>query len=264
MCCGAGEASDRPRDRSLAPLILRVLATERAAAAGIPLSPEADPTHADGIWENGTAGDDMRSRALRCQTDCAMQCRTLFSVVILTGTIALGCRPHDSPPAPPVPPDLTGRATPKPRGSDDYARRSFATPLSVPDAEAILGQTRVFEFGGMPPKRQVQAFNVLFEQRDAALRFRRLAETASPAGKLYALAGLLVLDRPAAGRLRRTLAEESQTIVVCDSDVVDEKPVSELADIVERREMGPEFRRMRDETNAYYAKLPRTSRSTTP
>jgi len=145
---------------------------------------------------------------------------------------------------------------PKPRGSDDYARRSFGSPLSLQDAEAILRQTQVFEFGGMPPKRQVQAFNVLFEQTDAVSRFQRLAEIASPAGKLYALAGLLLLDRPAASRLQRTLAEESLAILVIDSDVIYEKPVRELADIVERRDMGTWFRRVRDETNAHYAKRP--------
>lgn len=183
-----------------------------------------------------------------------MQRGILLSVVILIGTITLGCREHDSPPAPPAPPDLTYRVPATPPGSDDYAHRSFGSPLSLQDAEAILRQTQVFAFGGMPPKRQVQAFNVLFEQPDAVSRFQRLAEIASSAGKLYALAGLLLLDHLAAGRLQRTLAEESQAILVFDSDVIDEKPVRELAGIVERRDMGTWFRRVRDETNAHYAK----------
>ena len=83
---------------------------------------------------------------------------------------------------------------------------------------------------------------------------QHLAEIASPAGKLYALAGLQLLDRLAASRLERMLAEESKRIVVFDSDVVWEKPVRELADIVERRDMGTQFRRMRDEVEAHYAK----------
>jgi hypothetical protein len=94
---------------------------------------------------------------------------------------------------------------------------------------------------------------VLFEQPDAVARFQHLAETASSAGKLYALAGLQLLDRPAASRLRRMLAEESGKIVVFDSDVVWDKPVEELAGFVERRGMGAQFRKVRDEVNAHYA-----------
>ena len=122
------------------------------------------------------------------------------------------------------------------------------------NAEAILRHTQIFAFGGMPPKRQVQAFNVLFEQPDAVSRFQHLAGIASPAGKLYALAALRLLDRPAASRLERMLVEESKTIMVFDSDVVWEKPVRELADMVERRDMGTQFRRTRDEVEAHYAK----------
>lgn len=183
-----------------------------------------------------------------------MQSGILLSMVILIGAITLGCRENDSPPAPPAPPDLARRVTPEPPGRDDYAFLRFASPLSLRDAEAILRQTRIFAFGGMPPKRQVQAFNVLFEQPDAVSRFQRLAEVASPAGKLYAFAGLLLLDRPAAGRLQRTLAEDSQAILVFDSDTVYKKPVGELAGIVERRDLATWFRRGRDETNAHYAK----------
>jgi hypothetical protein len=177
-----------------------------------------------------------------------------LSTLILLSVITLGCRGNDDLPTPPARPDLTKRVVPPPPGSDDYAHHSFASPLSVPDAEAILRQTQVFAFGGMRPKRQVQAFNVLFEQPDAVSRFQHLAETASSAGKLYALAGLQLLDRPAAGRLQRTLAEESQKIVVFDSDIVWEKPVSELAGLVERRDMATQFRRTSDEVNAHYAK----------
>jgi hypothetical protein len=181
-------------------------------------------------------------------------CQTSLIAVVLIGAITLGCRQTDNSPPLPAPPDLTRRDIPKPPGMDDYAHRRFATPLSLQDAEAILRQTQIFAFGDMPPKRQVQAFNVLLEQRDAVSRFQRLAESASPAGKLYALAGLLLLDRPAAAKVQQTLARESQVILVFDSDVALRKPVSELAAMVVRRKMGTAFRRVRDETNAYYAK----------
>jgi len=90
-----------------------------------------------------------------------MQRGILLSRVILMGAITLGCRKDDGAPARPEPPDLTGRVPSKPPGRDDYGRRSFDSPLSLQDAEAILRRTPVFEFGGMPPKRQVQAFNVV-------------------------------------------------------------------------------------------------------
>jgi hypothetical protein len=67
-----------------------------------------------------------------------MRREVLWAVVLLVGMISVGCRETVGPPAPPEAPDLTGRLPPKPPGSDDYARRSFAYPLSVQDAEAIL------------------------------------------------------------------------------------------------------------------------------
>ena len=183
-----------------------------------------------------------------------MRREVLWALVLLVSVISVGCRESDGPPAPSEAPDLTGRVLPRPPGADDYARRSFAYPLSAEDAEAILRQTQVFEFGGMPPKRQVQAFNVVFEQRDGVARFHHLGDTALPAGKLYAFAGLLLLDRTVAARLRRSLVEDSQAILVFDSDVADQKTVRDLAVMVEHRGMGSSFRRARDETDAHYAK----------
>ena len=181
-----------------------------------------------------------------------MRREVLCGLALLVAGIAVGCGEIDGTPEPPEAPDLTGR--PKLPDADDYARRSFASPLSLRDAEAILRHTRLFEFGGMPPKRQVQAFNVVFDQPDAVSRFRGLGDGASSAGKLYALAALLLLDRMAADRLRGTLAEESNTILVLDSDVMYEKPVAELAAMIERGNLGASFRRVRDETNAHYSK----------
>jgi hypothetical protein len=77
--------------------------------------------------------------------------------VVLIGAITVGCRQAEPSPPLPAPPDLTTRDIPKPPGSDDYAHRGFATPLSLQDAEAILRQTQIFAFGGMPPKRQMGA-----------------------------------------------------------------------------------------------------------
>jgi hypothetical protein len=178
----------------------------------------------------------------------------LVFVATLVTAIAVGCGRREGPPPPPESPDWTGRVPSKPPGADDYARRSFASPLSRRDAETILRHTRLLEFGGMPPKRQVQAFNVVFEQPDAVSRFGLLADAASQAGQLYAFAALLLLDPTAADRLRGMLAEASETILIFDSDVVYEGPVAETAAMIERRNLGAWFRRVRDETNAHYSK----------
>jgi hypothetical protein len=106
----------------------------------------------------------------------------LLAFVILVGATTSACQEGVGPPAPPPPPNLTGRVLPKPPGIDDFAHRSFGHPLSLPDAEAVLRHTRVFEVGGMPPKRQVQAFNVVFEQAEAVGRFRSIVEYARSHG----------------------------------------------------------------------------------
>jgi hypothetical protein len=121
---------------------------------------------------------------------------------------ASACGAGDVVPTPPPAPDLTRRPAPKLPGSDDFAERTFTEPLSLQDAEAVLKRTRVFGFGGMPPKRQVQAFNVVFEQSDAVARFRSLGTAASAAGQLYSLAGLLLLDPAGAMLLRSALSQK--------------------------------------------------------
>ena len=175
----------------------------------------------------------------------------LLAVVILVGVATSACQESVGLPAPP-PPDLTGRVLPKPPGSDDFAHRSFGHPLSVQDAEAVLRHTRVFEVGGMPPKRQVQAFNVVFEQADAVGRFRSIAEGESSAGKLYGFAALLLLDSAAAEPLRVSLSVDERRILVIESDMSYERPVRDLAKMVEQRDMGRWFRRVRDETHEYF------------
>src|SRR5947207_13123864 len=166
----------------------------------------------------------------------------LLAFVIFVGATTSACQQGVGPPAPPPKPDLTGRVLSKQRGSDDFAHRSFGHPLSLQDAEAVLRHTRVFEVGGMPPKRQVQAFNVVFEQADAVGRFRSIAEGESPSGKLYGFAALLLLDPTAAEPLRVSLSVDERRILVIESDTSDEKPVRDLAKMVEQRDMGRWFR----------------------
>lgn len=186
-----------------------------------------------------------------------MQRPGLLTFVILVGASASACQRSADRPAPPAAPDIAHHAPPKPPGSDDFARRSVGHPLALQHAEAVLRQTRVFEFGGMPPKRQVQAFNVVFEQSDAARRFRSIAEGEWAAGRLYALAALLLLDPAAAQPLRASLSVDVGNILVVEGDTSYEQPVRDLAKVVERQDMGRSFRRARDETNDYFAKSAR-------
>jgi hypothetical protein len=183
-----------------------------------------------------------------------MRVAGLFAFVILLGATTSACQGSSAPPAPPPAPD---RVPPKPPGRDDFAHRSFGHPLSLQNAEDVLRQTQVFEFGGMPPKRQVQSFNVVFEQADAVRRFRSIAGGEWAAGKLYALAALLLLDPDAAQPLRVSLSLDSRKILVIDSDTSYENPVRDLAIMVERQDMGRWFRRARDETTEYFAKSAR-------
>ena len=89
----------------------------------------------------------------------------------------------------------------------DIANGWLKSPLPAGDARHILLQTKLFALGDMPPKRQVQAFNDIFEQPDVAATFRYISERAEPAGRLYAFAALSMLAPPEAAALRETLVQ---------------------------------------------------------
>lgn len=149
-------------------------------------------------------------------------------------SLAVGCA--ESAPLPSVgPPRQNVAEIP---GQGDFARGSFRAPLSVEDAEQILLHTRVFEVGGMPPKRQVQAFNVLLDQPDARARFESIAIHAETAGKLYALCALLQLNPEPATALASDLANGGATLLVWDWDVGGSKPAAELVVLIRKRPLG--------------------------
>ena len=193
-----------------------------------------------------------RSALWRCVMNPG--CYRLAAVFLLPVTAA-ACGAGGPVPISPPAPDFTRHPAPKPPGTDDFAERPFTEPLSLRDAEAVLRRTTVFAFGGMPPKRQVQAFNVVFEQPDAVSRFRSVGASASAAGQLYSLAGLLLLDPTGAMLLRSALSQNANTILVRDSDVVYERQVKVVADMIEKQGLGGLFRRARAEVNAYFADI---------
>lgn len=186
-----------------------------------------------------------------------------YIAALVLGFTAVGCGgppPAVSPPKQSIPSPTAQLELA--RGSDsrcqptaggDFAHRSYPRPLSVAEAELILVCTTRFEFGGMPPKRQGQAFNVLFEQPDAVRRFQSVAVRAGPAGRLYALAALRILARSEADRLAADLTRDTRHVLVQDSDVlVGPRSASEVVDLVTTRHVGENFRRDRDAIDKYY------------
>jgi hypothetical protein len=156
----------------------------------------------------------------------------------------------------PPPPPVRWAAPPPPPGHGDFALYSFDHPLTLRNAEAVLTYTRIFG-PGRPWARQVQAFNVVLDEPDASARFQRVARSAQPAGKLYALAALRLLDPSAAEPVRAALAADTAEILVLEGDTVRRESPGILADEIARQQMGEAFRRVRDETNDHFARQPR-------
>jgi hypothetical protein len=162
-----------------------------------------------------------------------------------------GCTDSTRPPNPRRPDLLAERVLP-PAWADDVASNAFAFPLSVADAERILTRTKIFALEEMPPKRQVQAFNVLLDQTDALERFRQMIADAEPAGQLYALAALTMLSPSEGAQFGRTMATRPDAIVVYDSDVVQHTQVREVVSLIAERHVGEECRKLRESTDEYF------------
>jgi len=153
----------------------------------------------------------------------------------------VGCSPPDRSLPTAQPPQLM-KLRPPP-GLDDCARGILSISMPVDEAERLLRCTKVFAVGRMPDKKQVQAFNVLFEEPDATARFRALAVEGQTAGRLYALAALLLLDSAEGNRAAQELSRQSDTVTVVDSDLVSEdQPAREVVQFVIRRRLGQELR----------------------
>jgi hypothetical protein len=143
----------------------------------------------------------------------------------------------------------------RPPGADDFASGVFAFPLTPVDAEQILVRTRIFAFGEMPPKRQVQAFNVLMDLPDAVVRFRRILPQAKPAGELYAFAALTTLAPSEAEPLARTLSARQDQLLVYNSDVVQNSSVRDMMTLILTRHVVEEWRARRESTNEYFREV---------
>jgi hypothetical protein len=182
--------------------------------------------------------------------------RKVLVPVLLIIALA-GCTDSTRPPNPRPPDPLAERVLPPP-WADDVASGTFGFPLSVADAERILTRTKIFALGEMPPKRQVQAFNLLLDQADALVRFRRIAVEGGHAGRLYALAALTMLAPSEAADFARKLSDEDDEILVYDSDVVRHSQLREVVSLIRQRHVGEECRKLRESTHDYFQKLANT------
>jgi hypothetical protein len=178
--------------------------------------------------------------------------------VLATLASACGSSAPDIP-TPTSPPALTPNevrfsATVTPsatRPGDPFAHQTqFASPLSVADAEQILVRTTWFETGNQPPKRQILALHRILDQPNAEARFESIASQAGPAGKLYALCGLIALKSPKAVGLEEQLKRRPFTVDVFEFDVPTEKTVSRIIAEIHERPLVSEFQRFRAETRA--------------
>jgi hypothetical protein len=169
-----------------------------------------------------------------------------------------GCAGSTRPPNAKRPYPFAERVFPPPAWMGDFASGTFRYPLTPVDAEQILVRTRIFALGEMPPKRQVQAFNVLLDQADALVRFRRIGVKGGYAGQLYALAALTMLEPSGAAQVARTLAEAEAEILVYDSDVIRPSQLRDVVWLITERHVGEECRTLRESTDDYFQKLANT------
>jgi hypothetical protein len=143
--------------------------------------------------------------------------------LIAASVLVAGCS-SEPPPRPPLSPAEraaeAARAVTRPTIPEDIADGSFDSPLPASDAEQILLRTGVFDMAapGFRLGRQVEAFNVVLNQDDARLRLRRLARQGRAPGRLYALCGLLLLERPEGVGLAHSLSLQPGNVTVRDGD----------------------------------------------
>ncbi len=175
-----------------------------------------------------------------------------FASAVLALALCAGCdRPVEDLPVPPP----TSKVPSWP-GADDFALGTFASPLAVDDAAAILIRTKTFAYGGMAPKRQAQAFNVLLDQPDALARFRLIADRADTAGKLYAVCAFRVLNVDVPASLTAEIEAEPSTLLVVSSDLVRRKTPSEALALIAVNQVCELMRRDKDETMKYFKSFP--------
>jgi hypothetical protein len=105
-------------------------------------------------------------------------------------------------------------------------------------SEAVLQKTQMFALGGIGVAGTMsegeRALREILKQPDALARLEALLANGSPAGKLYALLGLRIKDRPRYERARDKFPKLEMKIETARGCMLDREPVSHLADEIER------------------------------
>ena len=140
-----------------------------------------------------------------------------------------------------------------PTTGGDFAHRSYPSPLSTEQAKIILVCTTNFEIGMWPPKRQGQAFNVLYRRSDALQQFQAVATRGGPAGRLYAFAAFEALSPEAARTLKDELLSDKRPVLFQDNDQsLGIHYAGELIPIIHDRHLADEFRRNESAIDSYF------------
>jgi hypothetical protein len=175
--------------------------------------------------------------------------------LIATMILVTACSP--SPPTPPLSPAEQAAAAarrPLPVIPADIAHGDFSSPLPPADAEQILSATGVFDIAGEGGRlgRQVQAFNVLLDQRDAPDRFRRLALKGGPAGQLYGLCGLLLVAHAEGVNFAHSLSLKPGDVAVRDGNFTFDTPTVRAIVLVFANDLPTTLRERRAEVCTYF------------
>jgi hypothetical protein len=177
------------------------------------------------------------------------------ATIVATLIVVAACSsqpPSAELPPPPIPPKIQPANAPD---AADVANGAYSFPLSISDAEHILMETDVFDVAGsgFRPGRQVQAFNVLLDERDALDRFRRLALKGRPVGQLYGLCGLLLLARAEGVTLAHSLSLNPADVMVRDGDYMFDTPAVRAIVLVFANDVPTRLRERRAEVYAYFS-----------
>jgi hypothetical protein len=137
----------------------------------------------------------------------------------------------------------------------DITDESFPSPLPLASAEKILRETTVFDmaFPGYRPGRQVQAFNVVLDQRDSRDRFHRLSREGRAPGRLYALCGLLLLARGEGDGFAHSLSLVAGDVTVREADYIFETSIVRAVVLVYADDVANKLRAQRDAAYSLFA-----------
>jgi hypothetical protein len=129
---------------------------------------------------------------------------------------------------------LCAAATPAPSDADQPISAEDCVPYRGANYDVLYSAT-LFTGGttglfGESTPDEVFALRCMTQEKDAVQRLRTLADKGSPAGQLYALAGLRALDRKEFNCLVPRYESSTETVLTMMGDEGDQVPVAKMAD----------------------------------